>query len=475
MPLVLRALSSSLLVAFAVTHAHKLEKHQETKDESNALKRAMVIKYNEVECSEEYSCAIEGDLLIGTITNVDEEILCQQLCQFRDDCGFYTWFDSNATVFPNICFHFKTCSKDPEPCAGCHSAPPDCPSRSTVHPPSPEDCKALSENPPSHGAWDCYKNSDGKDECHLFCDPGFVTPGPSVVSCDTMKRDWRCEPSVVLVAGGDQALQQVEVYSSSTNSCRFSLPSLPGLYSDHSLDYVDGRVLLCGGSSSSKECLTLLPDLSWAPHSNLTQDRAHQTSAVRRNSLLLLGGEDSSTEEWTSRTGWVASESLPEAASIDGCAARLSASEILLTGGHLCPTCSFILDQETGEWKRVGDLHEARSSHGCASYINPEDGKVRVLVAGGWSGHNIRTAEVYNPEAERWRVVGDLSSPRRGLTLTTADGGRVMALGGRFSTAIADVDIFDPEMETWTAKPSLLRSRAYHAATGVPASMVGCS
>ena len=26
--------------------------------------------------------------------------------------------------------------------------------------------------------------------------------------------------------------------------------------------------------------------------------------------------------------------------------------------------------------------------------------------------------QVYNPEAERWRVVGDLSSPRRGLTLT---------------------------------------------------------
>ena len=117
-----------------------------------------------------------------------------------------------------------------------------------------------------------------------------------------------------------------------------------------------------------------------------------------------------------------------QAASIDGCAARLSASEvpfftflsiftsgsgfvlqILLTGGHLCPTCSFILDQEKGEWRRVrennftfsvlvfkgewrrvrkqfyllsfsfqslsdqvGDLREARSSHGCAPYISPE-------------------------------------------------------------------------------------------------------
>ena len=46
-----------------------------------------------------------------------------------------------------------------------------------------------------------------------------------------------------------QAMQQVEVYSSSTNSCRLALPSLHGPYSDHSLDYVDGNVLLCGGST----------------------------------------------------------------------------------------------------------------------------------------------------------------------------------------------------------------------------------
>ena len=107
--------------------------------------------------------------------------------------------------------------------------------------------------------------------------------------------------------------------------------------------------------------------------------------------------------------------------------------QILLTGGHLCPTCSFILDQETGEWKRVGEnnftfsvlvfnLFLARlvifmrpgpvmdvlristqrfstfpNSISCTTIPrNSKDGKVRVLVAGGWSGHNIRTAEVNN-------------------------------------------------------------------------------
>ena len=73
---------------------------------------------------------------------------------------------------------------------------------------------------------------------------------------------------------------------------------------------------------------------------------------------------------------------------------------------------------------------EGRTSHGCASYLDPEvtwpssapswqDGEVRVVVAGGWGtpGHNLRTAEVFNPQSGRWRVVGDLSTPRRGITL----------------------------------------------------------
>jgi len=428
-------------------------------------------------CSE-YGCSSDGEALLDTIANIDTEVLCKQLCQMRDDCGFYTWYEQ-GTSLARICLHFKMCN-NPEPCEGCHSGPPTG-EQVCLSTPNPteipdQDCSAFEANPPPHGTLDCYTTSKGNHECHLACDPGYATSGPSVVPCMRSEATvLSCEPSVVLITGGDQAMQQVEVYSSSTNSCRLSLPSLHGLFSDHTLDYVDGNVLLCGGSTYSDMCFTLLPNLTWTSHSNLTTSRAHQASAVYRNSLLLMGGEDYSTEVWSPGTGWLAGQPLPQTSSIDGCGSRISTSEILLTGGHHCPTCSFIFNWKSGEWRRTaGDLVEGRSSHGCTSYISPEDGSVRVLVAGGWSGHNIRTAEVYNPATERWRVVGDLTTPRRGLTLATAEGGRVMALGGRFSTAVADVDIFDPEIESWTATPSLLRSRAYHATTSVPASMVGC-
>jgi len=431
---------------------------------------------SDVDCSTEESCYTEGNSLVDTIAGIDNELLCQQLCQMRNDCGFYTWFEQNTSL-SSICFHFRKCD-DPQTCAGCHSGPPKCPAIiEPTQPTKPEDCSALEDNPPPHGTLDCYATSEGR-ECHLSCDPGFATPGPSVVPCMRSAEETvlSCEPSVVLVTGGDQAMQKVEVYSSSTNSCRLSLPSLHGLFTDHSLDYVDGNVLLCGGSTYSSQCFILQTDLTWAPlGANLTTKRTSQASAAYRNSLLLMGGtEEYSTEVWSPGTGWTAGKPLPPDGSMDGCASRISTSEILLTGGHHCPACSFIFNWETQEWKRVGDLGEGRSSHGCASYISPEDGGMRVLVAGGWSGHNIRTAEVFNPATGRWRVVGDLSSPRRGLTLETGEGGLVMALGGRYSTAVADVDIFDPETETWTARPPLLQSRAYHATTSVPASLVGC-
>ena len=59
-----------------------------------------------------------------------------------------------------------------------------------------KDCSAFEANPPPHGTLvrrppptpkhtpqDCYTTSKGNHECHLACDPGYATSGPSVVPC----------------------------------------------------------------------------------------------------------------------------------------------------------------------------------------------------------------------------------------------------------------------------------------------------
>jgi len=418
-------------------------------------------------CSEEFGCAVTEDNILQTINHVDTEDVCQAYCQAFQGCKFYTWHDSSTTL-RGFCFVFSSCNNK-DLCRGCHTGPNVCPTSQPPTEPGPQDCTSLIENPPENGRLDCYEDNT---KCHLQCDPGYVTTGVSTVDCRQHRQLslLNCEPGVVLVTGGDQALQRVEVYSSKDSSCRVDLPSLPSLYSFHSLDYLDGDVVLCGGSYG-QICLTLLPNSTWTWHSNLTRARAHHSSGVHRNTLRLFGGGDSSMEYLSSRVHtWTLGSDLPESAPTDGCAAYLSPTEVLLTGGKKCPLCAHSYNWEDGTVTRLADMKEGRSSHGCATYQDPEDGEVRVIVAGGWSGHNMMTAEVYNPQKDRWYVVGDLTRPRRGVTLVTSEGGIVLAMGGRYHTAETTVDVYDSELELWTSSPPLSHGRTYHAVTAVPAS-----
>merc|ERR1711936_49665 len=168
-----------------------------------------------------------------------------------------------------------------------------------------------------------------------------------------------------------------------------------------------------------------------------------------RGNLHVLGGGGSNSST-------VDGQEMPT----DGCSAQLSSHQILLSGGRACPTCAFVYDSNTASWSRVEDMSVGRSSHGCASFSSQEpgqEGQLRVLVAGGWAGGDLASAEVFDSELMAWRQVGSLTGPRRGLALETIEGGAIVAVGGRHASALPNVDIFDPVQETWTAGPPLGR------------------
>jgi len=352
----------------------------------------------------------------------------------------------------------------------------------------PWDCQEIEDNLPEHGQLSCYDTAEGTRECTVICEHGYVTRGPSTVQCKEglASSPLVCEPAYLMIAGGksDQSPRHVELYSLSNPSCRVSLPALPTLYQDASLDYVDGCILLCGGAFSGTECLTLtstefngtITSITWEHHSTLTTRRAHHATGIVRNILYLLGGEDHTTEFFRTPFGpnWEQDYQLSDEMSKDGCAAPISPTEVVISGGHDCEKCTFILDLVTGETTRVGDMKDQRSSHGCTSYMDPEGGGVRVLVAGGWHGKDVATAEVFNPTTLRWRVVGDLKAPRRGLKLAIIEGGKVVAVGGHHTTDTAEVDIYDTLLETWEPGPPMMKRRWRHAMTPVPSSMFEC-
>jgi len=432
-------------------------------------------------CSVAKSCPILGDDLLQTVGSVGTEAACHSLCGLRGDCSYYTWYDS-STPMAGFCFLFSECGSQND-CEGCLSGHLKCPDPEPT--PALQDCTSLRASPPNDGHLDCYSLPNGDEECHLRCNPGFATTGSSIISCSGPPLPpLVCEPAALVVTGGDWALQQVEVYSTSSAACRHSMPSLPSLFADHSLSYVNGHLLLCGGSNAARqECFQMSKDkLTWEKHSKFSTSRSHHASVVLRGKLHLLGGGSSnSSEVWSETSGWALPQPFPlvdgQEIPSGGCGAQLSSNQFLLTGGRSCPTCAFVYNSDLDTWSRVGDMSVGRSSHGCTSYSSLEpgqEGQLRVLVAGGWSGGDLASAEVFDPELMAWRQVGSLTGPRRGLALETIEGGQIVAVGGRHATAMPAVDIFDPVQENWTAGQPLGRRRAYHAVAAVPASLLGC-
>jgi len=393
------------------------------------------------------------------------EQLCQAACRVTKNCSYYTWYEETT------CFLLSSCV-DNKPCFTCHTGPREC---TTTEPPNttnhPEDCANPSH--PTNGKFLCDEESQ---ECHLVCDPGYVTSGQSSVSCTrsgTWSEDPRgleCEEAVMLVTGGDGGLNQAEVYSS-TNSCITSLPTLPDLRQKHTVDYVSGNVLLCGGYSSPLTCLTLEDDKTWTQHSHTTRNRSYHGSAIHKSDLYLVGGLSSTAEvfrhddnndgawdyAWDTREG------------TDGCMVTTGDSQAIMTGGHGCSKCVYQYNMETGASTQLQNMNEGRSSHGCALY--QYGGEEYVLVAGGWDGHhNLRSSEVLSLTTGQWRVVGDLRESKRALQLAVIEGGLVVATGGRVGTVVDTVEIFDTEMEQWREGVALTTRRAYHGVTPVPRS-----
>lgn len=94
----------------------------------------------------------------------------------------------------------------------------------------------------------------------------------------------------------------------------------------------------------------------------------------------------------------------------------------------------------------------------------------RVLVAGGSSGTEIASAEIYDPAANAWSATAPMAQARRNHTATLLPDGAVLVVGGLYTasgvkTYLASAEIYDPATGAWRSVPPLQTERAYHAAS----------
>ncbi|NOY93762.1 MAG: hypothetical protein GXP55_21475, partial [Deltaproteobacteria bacterium] len=272
----------------------------------------------------------------------------------------------------------------------------------------------------------------------------------------------------------------------------------------------DGRLLATGGCSSSvcsgdlslPACRSVLGaaealDLDTRTWSRLGEANLksffHVHEKLLDGNILIAGGcanADCSVvtplaDIWDTRSSSFRAVADLPSAQAGMLSARLPDGRILLAGGcddASCRVDSVAFNPVTELWEPLAPLNVAR---GRAAVRVLADG--RVLAAGGCSSivcaTTLASAEVYDPDLDRWELVGDMSTARGGHWSATLSDGRVL-LGGGCATqdcarVLATAEIFDPATDAFTRTGDQREPRLGAVALTLPDGSVmlsqGCS
>jgi len=172
-----------------------------------------------------------------------------------------------------------------------------------------------------------------------------------------------------------------------------------------------------------------------------------------------------STQDLTSTVTWSSSgpgvatignasglQGLATAASI-GTTTIMAASGAINGSTTLTVTAGFVL---------TGSLITARASHTSTVLTNG-----MVLIAGGYNGNSLASAELYNPATGTFTPTGSLNTARLYHTATLLNNGMVLIAGGSDNNGniLASAELYDPATGTFTPTGSLNAARELHTAT----------
>jgi len=213
---------------------------------------------------------------------------------------------------------------------------------------------------------------------------------------------------------------------------------------------------------------------------SLLTARRNATIAPSGATFVAAGGQDTSgaaldsAETYSLTTGmWTATGRM--AAKRFGHAAFVlqATGQSVVAGGANAATLGDIASTErlaAGVWISAGSLTAARRDLAGATL---PDGT--LLVAGGYqasTGTELATTELYDPTKGAWGKVGSLGTARSELRLTALANGAAVATGGlvrdakgAVTSTLKTVELYDPVAQTWSSLPDMTGARADHTAT----------
>ncbi|AUX46017.1 uncharacterized protein SOCE26_075200 [Sorangium cellulosum] len=126
-----------------------------------------------------------------------------------------------------------------------------------------------------------------------------------------------------------------------------------------------------------------------------------------------------------------------------------------------------LYDPQTDRWSSARAMSTARSLHTATLLPGGQ-----VLVAGGVDPGDdaLGSAELYDPQTDRWSSARAMSTARSLHTATLLPGGQVLVAGGvdPGDDALGGAELYDPQTDRWSSARAMSMARSLHTATLLP-------
>lgn len=150
-------------------------------------------------------------------------------------------------------------------------------------------------------------------------------------------------------------------------------------------------------------------------------------------------------------------------------ATLLSNGKVLVTGGldskNAYLSSAELYDSSTNLFTATGSMGIARAHHSATLLSNG-----KVLIAGGKSGNDHSSAEIYDPDTGLFTFTGNMGNARADHTATMLFNGKVLIAGGNRNNGgngapLSSAELFDPMTGLFTATGNMATEKNAHSAT----------
>jgi hypothetical protein len=307
------------------------------------------------------------------------------------------------------------------------------------------------------------------------------------VSCaDCVAGERRCYRGqtfgkLVVVSGrGAETLVELVDLRNASRTCP-DMPSFPFAWEGTVGGYVDGKVLVCGGTilEDFKECHLFYRETNeWLQTVSMGAERVYAAGVpLSREKFWVTGGAgDASTEVLTVGHGFAPFVDLPEVQS-DHNLVQVNETHYLLLGHNSAKVWMF--DSDLEEWSVMPDMLRSRR-YPAAGLVRYADGRRVVVVAGSYA--DTKSVEVLDLDENVWRAGPDLPVATYLHAGASVPFGDTFLIVGGYGDGLAEerkllasIIVYDPAAEDWVTLPQqLAEPRAFFTAVLVPDDFAEC-